>query len=273
MPRNTRNVNQYYGKYFECCVNSILNNTPIDFKEDYAFSEKEKEIFYAHAKIVADYIGDHSSTYVGNLTCSATGDLMLDNGETVELKYVSNGNGTYHNTSIYYLQKFGFDFKQYMIDFGLLQTLEELFGDVYKISRTNKSPVNQATSSAIRDNYEDLYNEKIVPIDYQLRKTLTEDVYNYFMNNPEQAQIFLNDMINKVTLRTTSTKTKPDHLIVFNYDKETISEIDCNSFKSDSIDPETTYKSDLGFVLNGIRFAFSWQNGAGLYNPTIRVFV
>lgn len=273
MPRNAREVNQYYGKYFECCVNAILNNSSVIFKENYEFSNKDKKLIYEDAQIVANYIGNHTSTYVGNLTCSTTGDLVLDNGETVELKYVSNGNGTYHNTSIYYLQKFGFDFKQYMINFGLLKALEETFGDIYTISYTNKSPVNQATSSAIRHNYEAIYNEKIIPIDYELRKSLTKDFYNYLMNNPEQAQTFLNDMINKVTLRTTSTKKKPDHLIVFNYDKKTISEIDCNSFKNDFIDSETTYQSDLSFVLNGIRFAFSWQNGAGLYNPTIRVFV
>ena len=34
MPRNSRADNQYYGKFFECCVVSEINNTDIEYKED-----------------------------------------------------------------------------------------------------------------------------------------------------------------------------------------------------------------------------------------------
>ena len=271
MPRGTRSENQYIGKYYECCVTAVLNKSEIDYKENYELSESIKEEIYNNAKITAEHIGPHIATYVGNLTSSATGDLVLDTGETVELKYVSNGNGTYHNTSLYYFERFGFNPKEYMIRFGLYDVLEKYFGEEYIISRKNKSPVSQSASSSIRHTYEDIYKEQICPIDIAWRKAFTEDVYNYFKNNPEQAMMFATDMINKVTATATS-KTKPDRLIVFNYERKELHELNLNDYSKDFLTLEQD-GAELSFIINGIRIAISWQNGRGLNNPTIRAYL
>lgn len=268
MPSNNRADNQYYGKYRECCVIACLNNSPVEYNENYIFTPQEQEQLYKEGKIIADYIGDHKAQYIGNHTATASGDILLDNNETVEIKCVSEGTGTYFNTSIYYFQKFGFDFKKYMKEFGLYQKLHELFSDI-NISETNNSPVSQKNSSYIRHHYTDLYTTYIVPIDEAMRKQFTSDIVDFFTNHIDKIYEFISDMLNKNTV--TSQKTSPDRLIVYNYDKNTIHELQLSNFK-DNIDTHIK-QTDKGLVIGNIRIAFSWQNGVGLNNPTIRVFL
>ena len=269
MPSNSRAENQYYGKYRECAVVACLNNSEVEYYEDFSFSEEEKKKFMKEAKIIANYLGPHTAIYLGNHTVNESGDIKLDNGEIVELKSVSAGTGTYFNTSIYYFLKFGFDFKNYMERYGLYDALNETFGDFVSISRKNNSPVNQANSSYIRHNYEDLYKRTIVPIDTIVRSNFTKDIAEYFIHNPQNIYEFISDMLMKNS--GTSKKSCPDRLIIFNYRKNSIKEIDLKHFQ-DNI--STNIKmTDNGLVIGNIRVVFSWQNGVGLNNPTIRIFL
>ena len=60
-------------------------------------------------------------------------------------------------------------------------------------------------------------------------------------------------------------------MIVLNYQKNTVREIDLKNFK-DNI--STNIRStDKGLVIGNVRIAFSWQNGVGLNNPTIRAYL
>jgi hypothetical protein len=108
-----------------------------------------------------------------------------------------------------------------------------------------------------------------------MRAAFCIDITNYFKNNPEKLYQFYIDMINKVTARMNSTqiKTVPDRFLVFNYNKKSISDINISALKkAETI--ESIKSTPLGMVLNdNVRFAFSWQNGAGLNNPTIRVYI
>lgn len=269
MPSNKKADNQYYGKFRECCVVAHLNNADIDYHENFEFTEEETKQLYDEAKLIADYLGNHTATYVGNHTGNASGDIVLDNGENVEIKCVSAGTGTYFNTSIYYFTKFGFDFKEYMKHFKLYDALIENFEGIVPISMKNNSPVTRENSSFIRHNYTHIYEEKIIPIDERMRKQFVEDIANYFSNNIDATYSFITDMLEKNS--ATSTKTKPDRLIVLNYQKKKIKEIDLISFKENlSTNIKTT---DKGLVIGNIRLAISWQNGIGLNNPTIRVFL
>lgn len=268
MITNTRATNQYYGKYRECCVVANLNKSPVDYKENYIFTEEEKEQMFSEGAVIASYLGDHQATYLGDKTALESGDLLLDGRETVEIKCVSNGNGTYYNTSIYYFEKFGFDFRQYMNRYGLYEALEKNFGSSIKISRTNKSPVNQSSSSYIRHNQEEIYNEKILPIDGVTRENFTLDVANYFTNHLDSLYEFISDMLEKNS--KTSKKNPPDRLIVYNYKKKKIKEINLEKFKNSSCGITLTNK---GLIIGNIRIIFGWQNGNGLNNPTIRVFL
>lgn len=57
---------------------------------------------------------------------------------------------------------------------------------------------------------------------------------------------------------TTSKKTSPDRLVILNYKKGKVREIDLNNFKNNiSTNIRVT---DKGLVIGNIRLAFSWQN-------------
>lgn len=266
---NSKSDNQYYGKYRECCVVAHLNNTEVEYHENYIFSESEKIRLFNEAKLIADFLGKQKATYLGNHTANESGDILLANGETVEIKTVSAGSGTYFNTSIYYFLKFGFNFKYYMETYRLYEAIEDNFKDVIRVNRKNNSPVNTKDSSFIRHNYEEIWKEKIVPVDENMRMKFTEDIANYFTNNPDKVYEFIIDMLDKNS--TTSKKTSPDRLIVLNYKKNTVREIDLKHFK-DNISTNIRM-TDKGLVIGNIRIALSWQNGVGLNNPTIRVFL
>lgn len=269
MPSNSRAENQYYGKYRECCVVAHLNHSEVEYHENYVFTTEEQTRLSNEAKLIADFLGNHSATYLGNHTANESGDILLDNGEVVEIKSVSAGTGTYFNTSIYYFEKFNFNFKNYMESCGLYDALERNFGNIVKINRNTNSPVNQSHSSLIRHEYEDLYKETIVPIDSVMREKFTQDIAEYFTNNPDRVYEFITDMLAKNSL--TSKKTSPDRLIVLNYAKGTVKEIDLKNFqKNISTNVRATSK---GLVVGNVRVAFSWQNGVGLNNPTIRAYL
>lgn len=269
MPSNNRADNQYYGKYRECCVVAHLNNTTIDYHENYIFTKEEQETLFNEAKLIADFLGNHTATYLGNHTSTESGDILLDTGDVIEIKTVSAGSGTYFNTSIYYFSKFGFDFKEYMTKYGLYDAIEDNFGSIVKVSRKNNSPVNQSSSSLIRHNYYSEWKEKIVPVDEIMREKFTQDIANYFIQNTDKIYEFISDMLNKNS--ATSKKTSPDRMIVLNYKKNTVREIDLKDFKENiSTNIKVTNK---GLIIGNVRLAFSWQNGVGLNNPTIRVYL
>ena len=269
MPSNSRAENQYYGKYRECCVVAHLNRTDVEYHENYVFTTEEQNVLSNEAKLIADFIGNHTAIYLGNHTANESGDILLDNGETVEIKTVSAGSGTYFNTSIYYFIKFGFDFKRYMENYGLYDAIEQSFGHIVSVSRKNNSPVSQEDSSFIRHNYKSEWEEKIVPIDEAMRIRFTQDIADYFAQNSNKVYEFISDMLNKNSM--TSKKTSPDRMIVLNYKKGTVREIDLKEFKDNiSTNIRTT---DKGLVIGNVRIAFSWQNGIGLNNPTIRAYL
>ena len=269
MPSNSRAENQYYGKMFESIIVSQLNKTPLEYKEDFSFDDATIKRLSQEAQQVVDLLKNHTAIYTGDKTSISSGDILLDDGTSVEIKRVSSGTGTYFNTSIFYFLKFGFDFKKYMLDFGLYEALETHFGDIVPISRKNNSPVSNSSSSLIRHNYNDLYTEHIVPIDSNMRISFTQDIADYFKNNPNELYTFLIDMLTKNT--ETSQKTAPDRLIVYNYTRNTAKEINLQSFFS-NVDSNIRV-TDKGLVIGNIRLAFSWQNGNGLNNPTIRVYL
>lgn len=277
MPSNTKSDNQYFGKYFEIAVVSKIkgesdNPNPKDYKDtcDYDFSEEEIQILNDQAKIIANYIGyDITADRVGNHTVSGIGDITLDNNNIkIEIKRVSAGSGTYHNTSIYYFSGFGFNFKDYMQKFKLRETIEKYFPDV-NVSYSNNSPVTQQTSSFIRHSKKYGY-EEIKKIDEQMRIAFVQDLVKFFQSNPEQAQQFYQDMVNKQKITTKNT-AMADRFIVYNYNKNSINEINLNDIKQ--CPDKHIYINDFGFCIGNLRIQIGWQNGNGLNNPTIRAFL
>ena len=139
-----------------------------------------------------------------------------------------------------------------------------------KILKTKAlAPVSQTNSSIIRHNYEQLWKNEIVPVDEAVRHIFIADIANYFSNYSEKIYEFISDMMNKNT--ATSKKTAPDRLIVLNYAKNKVYEVDLKHF-TDNISTNIRI-TDKGLVIGNIRIAISWQNGIGLNNPTIRIFL
>ncbi len=273
---NIKSDNQYYGKYFEIATVTKINNekenpNPKNYDDikDYDFTENEIEQLNKDAQILANYIGkDHTAKRVGNHTVSGIGDIIIDDNIKTEIKRVSAGTGTYHNTSVYYFTSFGFDFKKYMEKFKLRETIEKYFPDI-PVSYSNNSPVNQTNSSKIRHSTQFGY-EEIKQIDEKMRMEFVQDLVNFFRNNPEKAQIFYKDMVNKQKI-SQQKESIVDRFIVFNYNKQSIMEISLDTIKNNPIN--TIYVNDFGFCIGSLRIQIGWQNGNGLNNPTIRVFL
>ena len=268
MPTNNKSENQYYGKYRECCVVAALNGTKVEYNENYIFSNEEKEKMYNDGKKIANFIGNYTAIYSGNHTATAAGDIILSNGENVEIKTVSAGTGTYFNTSIYYFLKWGFNFKDYMEKYGLYEAIDNGPWNI-KANRKANSPISQTNSSFIRHNFLKNYENTVKLIDEKMREEFTKDIANYFINNTNKIYEFINDMISKNT--ETCQKGAPDRLIIYNYNTDKIKEINLSNFiKNINNNIQATQK---GLIFGNIRVVFGWSNGNGLNNPTIRVFL
>lgn len=261
----TKETNQYYGKFFENAVASIINNETIVNKTGYDnFTSEDINQMIDDAKICAKYLNGTKCEWVGNQTSNANCDIIIDDNEHIELKYVSSGTGTYFNTSIYYFTKFGFDFKEYMNN----NNYYDIFKDNgFNYSLKNNSPVNVKESKNIRHNYSNIWEKEIKPADEKIRQQFIDDLVKYFNNHHDCLYTFISDMLNKNT--ETVNKTAPDKIIVFNYKEKEIYEVNPNN----QIEEGNISNTDKSIKIDNIRIAIGWQNGNGLNNPTIRVFL
>ena len=93
-------------------------------------------------------------------------------------------------------------------------------------------------------------------------------VYNYLNDNPDKRYIFIKDMITKMA----SNKETPDRLVVFSHSHKWIREFKKTEILS-LVRDDSFILSGVTIKIPGVHFTFGWQNGTGLNNPTIRVFL
>ena len=255
--------NQYYGQYVEEAVVAIINNKEIPNNiTDYIFQDWEIDIMNEDAKAIANYLNSSTAEYVGRHTSSANCDIIADNRE-VELKY-SKDNGTFYNTSVSYFDQFGLTpFKQYMFDYGVLSFLANYFGDkVYN----NLSPVNANEGSKwVKENPE-LY-EQLKEIEAKARDAYVTQVYNYLIEDSSRIEFFAKQMLTKES----SGKHTPDLILIYHYNNDKIV-----TFTKDEVLAMTSgsmTRSGYTFKFPGFHTTIAWQNGTGLNNPTIRVYL
>lgn len=252
---HSKNNNQYAGKLFEqlLCDSNIENPYPDKIsKEEFAIVKKDA----IDAKNYLPSGGRYS--WIGD-KYNDRGDIIQDGTVYWEIKYTNGSNGTWYNTSVYILDKYGIDYKSFLKP---LYTLYEKNNIPY--SKTNNSPVTVAISKTIRHTNFELAE--------QLRKTASNiniqvcsKLYNILSNNTELKNIFFNDMLLKRTKRNIA-----DFLFVYDYKKHTAKNINIYDIivnNSIRINGQSLIFGDK------IRITLSWQNGAGLNNPTIRVFL
>ena len=280
--KHTKTNNQYFGEYMEKAVCSVINQEEIINDTGYPFTERDIILMNRQANdwVSIDFPYAYKAEYLGRKTATADCDIIINDTEHVELKYVSKGNGTYLNTSLYYFKQFGFNFHDYMENMGYIDLLIQLFGN--QVKPKDNSPVNQTVSSNIRKQQADIYQNIILPADKKVRQIFVNDLINYF-TQPEHyndLQLFGHQMLTKETL--TSQKRNPNFVSVYGYKDDVIRRIYPDQIlqpnepiivtqeESLNRNKETIFSIKLNKI---IRVQIGWQNGTGLNNPTIRVFI
>ena len=255
--------NQYYGQYIEEAVVAIINNLTIPNNvKNYTFQPWEIDIMNEDAKIIANYLKATTACYVGRQTSNQSCDIIADEKE-IELKY-SKGNGTFYNTSVAYFDSYGLTpFKQFLMDYGVLDFLAQYFGEkVYK----NISPVSQDESSEWREKFPHLY-EELQQIEASAREAYAEYVFNYLIEDDSRIEHFARQMLTKET----SGKHTPDSIIIYHYDTDKIVEFSKEEIMA--MIGSSVSRSGYTFKFTGFHTTIAWQNGTGLNNPTIRVYL
>lgn len=254
--------NQYYGQYIEENLVNLINHAPIVNNTGFSFNIDELSEMNQDIQLMAALFPNSQAHYVGRQTKTASCDLYIDDVAT-EVKYVSSGTGTYYNTSLsYFHEVLGFtDFKTYTNQY-ICPFLEQFFGvGVYD----NFSPVSQKESSAFQKTKD---YDKLKELDKAMRIKYVNDLYDFLNSNPEKWIQFLSDMISKES----SNKVVPEQLLVFNHTTKQIRVLS----QQNILNCKTTTaikKNPLGFSFDRFNIQIGWQNGSGLNNPTIRVFL
>ena len=275
MPRTKAN-NANYAEYMERLLDAVINKN-VDFKRidsemrhDCSMiqpNEKFEMLVWAN-NIQLTYCFK-TSEYIGRGTSSEKGDLILD-GKVTELKCVEKNKGTYYNTSVSYLDKFGIKNPSAAYEeVGYRDWLAKLIMP-YGLKVTSKNDmsfVDHATSSKIQSL--PIYKQKIVPLDKKLRAIYVKKLYEYFISHPDDMKTFILDMMDK------TTKGIPDQILIYNYYNDSMNLIQTNEIIADNTkNCVLQHTSDYSFTWgNSIRATISWQNGTGCNNFTIRVFI
>lgn len=256
--------NQYYGRYFEEAIVSLINKNQPQNNTGYNFEIEEILEMNHDAQQVANFLQADTAFYVGRETSNQNADIIV-NEEELEIKYVSGSTGTYFNTSINYLESLGFEsYHNRLFSEGYLQKLKDTFGDL--ISLDNNSPVSNAQDvRLIRASKEWLALERM---ESQIRVQYVKDFFNFLQRSPEKTKQFVYGLITK----TVANKTMPSRIIIFNHKTKKILEIS-NEALSKMLDNKIFRNAGKSFVFDDFRIAFGWQNGNGLRNPTLRVFL
>lgn len=261
---NEKKNNQYYGQYFEEAICSIINHVDIPNNTGYSFEAEEIERMNSHANQVAKHIQAKSAVYVGRETSNQNCDIICDE-ESIEIKYVSTGNGTYFNTSISVIDTIGFEsYHSRLLTSGYISRMKEIFGDM--ISETNLSPVKSAKDASLIKAHKDY--RYLADIESDIRVSYVKDFFDFLVKNEEAMRKFIYGLITK----DFANKKIPFRIVVFNYEKESILEISKAQVEK-MLESKTIRNAGKSLVFDDFRVAFGWQNGNGLRNPTLRVFL
>ena len=271
MPRNKAN-NQYFAEALETRIWEKLSNSDYGGTVLYAFLKEELDELDTHAELIANRIKEdfseiNSIEYVGRYTGSESGDFII-NGETIELKSVSTGSGTYYNTSMNYLNKLGCEsYHSFLSEKGYIAFLQEQFPD--KVNINALSPVSIKNSSIIRHQFPKVY-EDIKVKEELLRVKYVSYLYDFLLKNPDKCSEFCYDMIHK---GSNTSKSIPDRTYIHNYKTNKINVLTFKDIES-LTNCSGIRNAGLSIVIGEtFRVAIGWQNGNGLSNPTLRVFI
>lgn len=250
--RITKAVAQYYSSFVEQAVCGVLGDTS-------NISSQHVPELLEDARKIRESLPFPVYEYIGNYTSKENGDFRDELGNVYELKY-GTGVGTWYNTSMSYGETLGFDsFIDYQGDYRKI--IEDNGYDVL----AGISPVSVSVSKQIRK-VAPLY-EAIKQVEKPARDRYVSDLYHFLVRTSQSAR-FASDLISKHN----SGKELADYLVLFNYVDKTTQVLDIKNIASTSGN-ELGVRSATTLSTGRFDFTFAWQNGTGLNNPTIRVFL
>lgn len=249
---------------FTIHLSNFINN------KNYENEITDKNDIYKDALILYNsfYIKNKKAIVTQEHTRKEMGDIIID-GNIDELKYVTEGNGTYFNTSMSYFHDIlGFiKYNEFLEQENFFNLFENTKYNQL-VSKENNSPVSQENALLIME--DKIFYKKIVKAEKEIRKRYINYLYEELKASPEKTIKFINDMISKENCG----KEPPDRIVIFNKTNKTYKVF----FKEEVLKRNCAFLSHKNNSLSlcigdNIRVAVSWQNGTGLNNPTIRVFI
>ena len=271
---NKKADNQWFGKGFEQAIYIVFNKLPqINPYPQHIDDNNWIDMINDALIFISQYDEVITSCeWIGNKTKTEDGDLIINN-KKVEVKRVSENKGTYLNTSWKNCaDKYGFELnsQKFLQENNLYAELEKQFGK-NAFDAENASPFTQDQSSKIQKEHKEWY-KKYSKLESIAREKIVTQVVTKLKNNNDLTAIFLGDIISK----NISNKNMPEKLVVYNYIKKAITfNYDNKTLKYMNKDYSITQSSrqKLGFSIGNFRIQIGWQNGAGLNNPTVRIFI
>lgn len=282
--KQSKALNGTVGHAFEACIADALNGVQ---EAEFAPSISDMEpILRSEADSVASELrnrfGDGiTGVVIGDKVTKERGDLLLSNGLKYEIKRTSGGNGTYHNTSVRALERSGVEpmnsFYEKVGYYSKLEQILENAGSDIRPDRTSPSPFSKKEADVIRKQMKPAYKEIQAAEAEARRRYVAECVMPKLTEDKSALTQLVSDMEHKKTSLSDSVKDVPDGYLVYNYKKGTTvieSKDDIAKIFEEPEGGHTVENVGSSIKINGrIRVVFGWQNGTGLNNPTLRVFI
>lgn len=255
--------NQYYGRAFEEAIVALINKEETDF-DFYDFPAEDLDNILTYAQNSLKYFEKGVAIYNGR-NINGTGDIIINN-KSYEVKLVSGGKGTYFNTTMRLLDDFlPFTYLPYMEKEGIFDSYEKKGIQYHR----DVSPIKSTKQASELRHSNPSFAEEVGELDKHARAKYIKDAYDYFSAHKESLYKLVSTLITK---NNCSGKTIPDYYLVYNYTEDKIIFLT----KEDILNNLTIKDfscSKLGFVFKNIRIAIGYQNGNGICNPILRVFL
>lgn len=217
--------------------------------------------------------------HIGTETKNQLGDILINNEISVEIKYLNSvGLGTYHNSTLsYFDRKLKLkSYKDFLKENNYYSFVNGLLKENNLIANIeNSSPFTIEESKIIRKQLKDKYVD-IKNYEEKIRTSYVNYLYKELINNKELINILIFDLINKITFSKDNYNYKGivDYYIVFLENKNKIITIKKESLEELKNKKIEIQKTDKSIVIKDLfRIVPGWQNGTGLNNATIRIFL
>lgn len=266
--------NQYVGELNELLVVEQLGGTiDDDLKEDAKNHLKQEEIKTIEevseetVRVIKSYIPEIKKvSHCGNYVGTQLGDIKVNN-KSVELKYISRGTGTWHNTSMAYFNHIK-PYNEFLKEHNYYENLKAIVNEKLIVDG-GMSPIPNYKSLS-KSQFDD-----ITILESQLRELYVKMIYDYYKSNSEELKALYIDMLTKKRTGSNKSKGIPDLLIIQNSSTKNVNVLTKHFMKSLIKDGVENISNQGKSIKLGkyIRLAIGWQNHNGCSNPTIRVFL